>query len=132
MSKVQCKFNFYDVSTLVKLFPTEQFTVAVSIKCFLGTIFATQQPCQGNLAASHPCVRSCHIKGLCCRITHQSGVINDKISFLQDKVPCRFPRVNAQDFKTALHFSLKENLYGIPYGEVSSQQLQKATFVGCI
>lgn len=58
----------------------------------------------------------------CCRITHQSLVINDKISFLQYKVLWRFPRVNARGFKTALHFSVKENLY-IPYGEVSSQQL---------
>lgn len=31
--------------------------------------------------------------------------------------------MNAQGFKTALHFSVNENLYGIPYGEVSSQQL---------
>jgi len=50
-------------------------------------------------------------------------VVSDKIPFLQRKVPCRFPRVNAQDFKTALHFFVKESLHSIPYGEVSSQQL---------
>lgn len=31
--------------------------------------------------------------------------------------------MNAQGFKTALHFSVNENLYGIPCGEVCSPQL---------